>query len=69
MWVDSDGRVVEEKGKQHFNLQHKSKLSLDLYGPNRVDIHFPQSLSLKHTVYQLNLLILYMSGLSHNLLT
>lgn len=69
MWVDSNERMVEEKGKQYFNLQPKSKLPLDLYGPNRVDIHFPQSLSLKLIGYQNNVLIFCVSGLSHNLLT
>ena len=56
MWIDSNKRMVEEKEKQYFNLQHKSKLSLDLYEPNGVDIHFPQSLSLKLIGYQLNVL-------------
>lgn len=68
MWADSNERMVEEKGKQCFNLHPKSTLSLDLCGPKRVDIHFPQSLSLKLIGYQHNVLILCVSGLSHNLL-
>lgn len=64
--------VMEESGgkwKAIFYLHCKSELSLNLYGSNRVDIHFPQSFSLSLTGDQVNMVILCVSGFSHNLIT